>query len=125
MRRLLLLLALVGCGDSPPGPPPPTKEADLLATLETLAAMGEKAAGTPAGQEAARFIQERFEMLRLADVRLESFTFPQWKVERKTLTIAIDGVPMSPGFDIFEASGGGNVIDAVLTDVGTATDGQL
>ena len=125
MRRSLFLLALLGCGDAPPGPPPPTKEADLLATLETLAAMGEKAAGTAAGQEAARFIQERFEALRLSDVRLESFTFPQWKLERKTMVITIDGVPMSPGFDVFEASGGGSITDARLVDVGTATDGEI
>jgi Zn-dependent M28 family amino/carboxypeptidase len=125
MRRTLLLIAILGCGDSPQPPPAPTKEEDLLATLEALAAMGEKAAGTPAGQQAAAYIQERFEAMKLSDVRLESFSFPQWKLVRKTLSISIDGVPMSPGFDVFEASGSGTFTNAEIVNAETATDGEL
>jgi Zn-dependent M28 family amino/carboxypeptidase len=125
MRRSLLLIAILGCGDSPPGPPPPTRQEDLLATLDALAAMGEKAAGTPAGQQAAAYIQERFTAANLSDIRLESFQFPQWKVVRKTLSITIDGVAMTPGFDVFEASGSGTVIDAAVFNAETATDGML
>lgn len=125
MRRLLFVIAILGCGDPNTGPLPPTNPDDLLATLEALSAMGEKAAGTPAGQEAALYIQGRFDELKLTDVHVESFTFPQWKLDRKTLTITIDGVPMSPGFDVFEASGSGNVVDGDIVNVETATDGEL
>src|SRR5687768_16865505 len=105
MKRLLLVLA--ACGGGGETVPPPTDQADLMMTLEALAAMGEKAAGTPAGTMAANYIAERFRSLGLTDVHFEEFTFPQWKLTTKSMTITIDGVPMQPGFDVFEASGGG------------------
>ncbi len=124
MRRLILVaLAMAGCGDKEKilGP---TDQASLLSTLEALSAMGQKQPGTPAGMEAAQYIQGRFEELRLADVHLERFQIPRWELVSKHLTISIDGVETSPGFDVFEASGAGNV-DGDVIDVGTATDGDL
>ncbi|MDQ3333741.1 MAG: M28 family peptidase [Myxococcota bacterium] len=124
MKRALLAL-LVACGGGGEVTPPPTDQADLLATLEVLSAMGEKAAGTPAGAQAADYIAGRFRAIGLTDVHFEEFTFPQWKLVSKSLSITIDGVVMSPGFDVFEASGGGQVTSAEIVNVETATAGDL
>jgi len=125
MRRLMLaVLVVVGCGGDKDKVLGPTDQGQLLATLEALAAMGEKQAGTPAGQEAAQYIAGRFEALQLEGVHTESFQFPRWQLGSKSMTITIDGVPMSPGFDVFEASGSG-VVDGEIVNVETATDGEL
>ena len=123
-RSVLVVLALAGCGDDGAKTLPPTNQDELLSTLEDLAAMGEKKAGSPAGQQAAAYIEERFAALKLTDVHRETCAFPLWQLTSKSMTITIDGVPMTPGFDVFEASGGGNVT-APIIDVGTATDGDL
>src|SRR5262245_37463732 len=65
MQRALLVLLMVNCGGSE-RELPPTDTADLLATLEELAAMGEKQPGTPAGQQAAQYIADRFEAIGLS-----------------------------------------------------------
>lgn len=124
MKRALVCL-LVACGGGGESTPPPTDQAALMATLEALSAMGEKAAGTPAGAQAAEYIAERMRAIGLADVHFEEFEFPQWKLVSKTMTITIDGVAMTPGFDVFEAAGGGTIANAQIVDVGTATDGDL
>ncbi len=125
MRRLFLVLAfLCACGDDGAKVLPPTSQDDLLKTLTDLSAMGEKKAGTPAGKQAAAYVERRFTELGLSDVHQETFGFPLWELGSKSLTITIDGVAMSPGFDVFEASGGG-VVDAEILDVGTATDSEL
>lgn len=125
MRALCTLAVLAtACGDPAPTELPPTDPAELKQTLDELAAMGEKAAGTPAGQQAAAYIRDRFTAAGLSNVRFESFQFPQWKLVKKTLTITIDGVPMAPGFDVFEASGSG-IVDGPIVNVETATDGEL
>lgn len=123
MRWLLVAALVCGCGDKDVvlGP---TDERELLVTLEALAAIGEKQAGTPAGQEAARYIADRFEAIGLSDIHTESFTFPQWKLQSKTLTVSIDGFELALGFDVFEASGSG-VVDGEIVNVETATDGEL
>jgi Zn-dependent M28 family amino/carboxypeptidase len=124
MHRTLVALALVtGCGDKEKvlGP---TDQGQLLSTLESLAAFGEKHAGSPEGAQAAQYIQQRFEALRLSDVHLESFTFPRWELMSKSMTISIDGAQSTPGFDVFEASGNG-VVDGEIVNVETATDGEL
>ena len=123
-RSLLVLFALAGCGDDGEKVLPPTNQDELLSTLDALSAMGEKKAGTAAGRQAAAYIEERFTALKLTDVHQESFKFPLWQLTNKAMTITIDGVPMTPGFDVFEASGGGNVTGPIV-DVGTATDGEL
>lgn len=129
MRRqtrslLLVSLLIAACGDDPAVVLPPTSQGELMTTLEALAAMGEKKAGTPAGREAAAYLEDRFRQLGLADIHRESFGFPLWQLASKSLTITIDGVAMTPGFDVFEAAGGGT-IDGTVVDVGTATDGDL
>lgn len=117
-------LALAGCGDKD-RVPPPTDQGALLATLEALAAMGEKQPGTPAGAQAAEYIAGRFAALGLEDIHEETFQFPRWELLGKQLTITIDGAARSPGFDVFEASGPGAAANAEVIDVGTATDGEL
>lgn len=124
MRPALVLLALAACGGDSTKPLPPTDQAALMTTLDALAQFGEKRAGTPAGAQAATYIQGRFTDLGLSDVHQESFQFPSWSLTSQALTVTIDGVPMSPGFDVFEAAGGGHV-DAEIVDVGTATDSEL
>ena len=121
--RLVWLLAFaIGCdGDKPL---PPTDQAALANTLEALAQMGEKQAGTPAGAQAADYIRGRFVELGLTDVHYETFQFPRWELLHKSLSITIDGVPSSPAFDVFEASGGGTA-DGPIVDVSTATDADL
>lgn len=125
MRRLLLVTSLLAaCGDDGAKVLPPTSQDELLTTLDALAAMGEKRSGTPAGQQAAAYLEDRFTQLGLTDVHRETFGFPFWQVTSKSLSISIDGAAMTPGFDVFEASGGGT-IDGPIVDVGTATDGDL
>jgi hypothetical protein len=121
---LLVVLAIAGCGDDGAKVLAPTNQDDLLATLDALAAMGEKKAGTPAGQMAAAYIEDKLSALGLTDVHRETFSFPLWELGTKSMTITIDGVAMTPGFDVFEASGGGTV-DGPIVDVGTATDAEL
>lgn len=123
-RSLLAVLALAACGDDGAKVLPPTDQAALLSTLEDLAAMGEKKAGTPGGQQAAAYVEERFAALKLSEIHRESFSFPLWQLTSKAMTITIDGVAMTPGFDVFEAAGGGNITGPIV-DVGTATDGDL
>ncbi|MDB4953345.1 MAG: putative cell wall-binding domain [Myxococcales bacterium] len=123
LRKLALLLLVVGCSDKPTVVAP-TNQADLMTTLQALAAMGAKEAGTPAGMQAATYIEGRFRTLGLSDIHRETFGFPQWQLVSKSLTISIDGVASSPGFDVFEAAGSGNV-DGPVVDVGTATDADL
>ena len=123
-RTLLVVLALAGCGDDPEKVLPPTNQDELLSTLGDLAAMGEKKAGTAAGRQAAAYIEDRFTALKLTDVHREPFAFPLWQLTSKSMTITIDGAPLTPGFDVFEASGGGNVVGPIV-NVGTATDGDL
>ncbi len=125
MKRALVLAVLIGCGGGGETVPPPTDQNELLATLEALSAMGEKGAGTAAGAQAADYVKDRMTALGLTDIHFEPFTFPQWKLVGKSMTITIDGVAMTPGFDVFEASGGGSIANAEIVNVETATSGDL
>jgi Zn-dependent M28 family amino/carboxypeptidase len=125
MRRLLsiaLLLAACGGKDKELGP---TDQAGLRATLDALAGFGEKHAGSPEGRAAADYIAQRFTDMGLSDVHTESFQFPRWELASKAMTITIDGAAMTPGFDVFESSGSGTVMNAPVVNVETATDVDL
>ena len=124
MRRLaLVVIVLAGCG-SEDKVLPPSNPQDLMATLEALAAFGEKQPGTEAGRQAAAYIAERFRALKLADVHNETFTVPRWEATKREFSVTIDSVAFTPGFDVFEASGSG-AIDGPLVDVASATDADL
>ncbi|NVB81759.1 MAG: M28 family peptidase [Kofleriaceae bacterium] len=122
-RTLLAVMALLGCSDDAK-PIPPTDPQDLQTTLDALAAFGEKQPGTEAGRMAAAYIESRFEMLGLEDVHQETFQIPRWQLNNKALSISIDGVMSTPGFDVFEAAGSG-VADGPIVDVASATDADL
>lgn len=130
MRRALfaVVLLLSSCGDNHNDTPPeedglpPTDQAALLTTIEALANLGQKQAGTPAGQQAAAYIRGRYQAMGLSDIRMEAFSFPRWELTSSSLAVSIAGVPSAPGFDVFESSGGGDVVDAEVVDVGTAAD---
>lgn len=126
MRALAsILIVVAACGSDPPGAPPPTDPAALMSTLHDLAEMGEKQAGTAPGVQAGEYIKARFEAIGLVDVHTEEFQFPRWELISKSMAISIDGASMSPGFDVFEASGSGTVANAAIVDVGTASDAAL
>jgi Peptidase family M28/PA domain len=122
MKRLLPVVLLVACSDSPVTLPA-TDPQTLEPTLDALAAMGEKGAGSTAGQMAAMYIEGKFATLGLT-VTTESFQFPRWVLTDKSFSVTFDGTTLTPGFDVFEASGSGT-IDAALVDAGTATAGDL
>src|SRR5262245_37464719 len=127
MRRLLWIPFVIaaGCGDKATPPLGPTDQGGLKATLDMLATFGEKHAGSPEGRAAADYIAQRFTDIGLGDVHLESFQFPRWELTSKAMTITIDGVAMTPGFDVFESSGAGMVSNAPIINVETATDADL
>lgn len=98
--------------------------AELLETIEALAAFGEKRAGSEAGARAAGYLAARMRQLGLADVRGEPFAFPRHDLVRASLALAVDGAPRPTSFAVLEASGAGSV-DAEVVHVGWATREQL
>ncbi|MFT3693633.1 MAG: M28 family peptidase [Kofleriaceae bacterium] len=123
MMKAALALALVGCSD-PPVVLQPTDPQALEPTLDSLAAFGEKGAGSMGGQMAATYIQGKFMALGLSNIHTETFQFPRWVLSDSSFTLSIDGVMSSPGFDVFEASGSGTV-DADVINVGDAMPQDL
>src|SRR5260221_8975960 len=123
--RFVVFIAFAGsaCG-SDPVQLAATDPASLQPTLDALAAMGQKQAGTPAGMMAASYIQQRMTDLGLAKVRVEAFAFPRWALQSSSLGVTIDGVAMAPGYDVFEASGSG-AASGVVVDVSNASDTAL
>jgi Zn-dependent M28 family amino/carboxypeptidase len=105
MRMLLLVVA---CSSSTPAKLGPTDQNALLKTLMDLAAFGKKHVGTDGANQAAGYLAMRFQQLGLTDVHPEPFQFPRWDLKSSSLTVTIDGAPMMPGFDVFEASGSGH-----------------
>jgi Peptidase family M28/PA domain len=123
MKRSIWLALVCACGGGDK-PLPPTDQAGLQATLEALAGFGNKHCGTPEGKQATDYIVGRMTDLGLTDVHTESFGFPKWTLGASQMTVTIDGVAMTPGFDVFESSGSGH-IDAPIINVETATDTDL
>jgi Zn-dependent M28 family amino/carboxypeptidase len=122
-RTLLVVIVVAACG-SDDKVLPPTDPQDLMVTLDALAAFGEKQPGSEAGQQAARYIADRFRALGLSDVHDETFSVPRWRLTSKAFTLRIDGAESTPGFDVFEASNSG-VADGAIIDVASATDADL
>jgi Zn-dependent M28 family amino/carboxypeptidase len=123
---LALTLALAACGGGTTREPlPPTEPAALLATLDDLAAFGEKRCGTDAGRQAAAYVAARMTAAGLEDVHEEPFAFPQHTVSAASFTVAVDGAPAAAAFDVFEASGGGTAEGAAVVYVGSARPSDL
>ena len=121
---IILLWATLLSACAQQRPQPPTDPADLLSTLEDLADIGEKRAGTPGGQEAGAYLLARFEDLGLVDVHFEAFAFPQHEVTAATLDVTVDGALIAMDFFVMETSGSG-ATTADIVDVGAATIGEL
>ena len=98
--------------------------AELLRTIEDLAAFGEKRVGTEGGERAAAYLAARLEALGLSDVHTEPFAFPRHQVTEASLRFDLDGGAHAPAFAVLEASAGGD-IDAEVVHVEWATDEQL
>jgi Zn-dependent M28 family amino/carboxypeptidase len=115
-------MMLAGCHGS--GPPKPTDPNALLATLNDLAALGEKRVGTMPGRQAGEYVMARMQKLGLADVHMEPFAFPRHVVDGKSFGVSVDAASLSPGFDVFEGSGAGHA-DADVVYVGTAHPSEV
>ncbi len=118
---------LLGCGSEKTAEPPVTPDpyADKAAvqtrlhqTLEDLAALGEKRAGTEAGRQAGQYLKTRFEAAGLSEVRFESFTFLSYELSDSSLAVKADGTALVMEHEVFAYSGVGN-LEAEIVDVGT------
>jgi hypothetical protein len=98
--------------------------AELLATLEDLAAFGEKRVGTDAGARAAEYVRSRMHRIGLEDVHDQVFAFPRHDVAHASLELSVNGQLHPSSWAVLEASGPGS-IDAEVVHVGWATDEQL
>jgi hypothetical protein len=92
----------------------PLEAEGLLRTLEDLAALGDKRAGSPGGQRAAAYLCDRFRALGLAPA-VDPFHFPAHQVTAATLELM--GRPVA--CEVLEASGAARLRARVL-DVGRA-----
>jgi aminopeptidase YwaD len=120
--RLLIVLWVVGCSeDAKLGPTDPKA---LERTLMDLAAFGNKHVGTDGAAQAAQYLVARFKKLGLQDVHTEPFQFPRFDLMSSSITVSIDGAPMTPGHDVFEASGSGHA-DGDVVWCNTAKDEDL
>jgi hypothetical protein len=96
----------------------------MKATIDALAAFGEKRAGTDAGGRAAAWIFDRMQKLGLDDVHAQPFAFPRHDVARASLSLTVDGTERAAAWALLEASGAGHV-DADVVHVNWATREQL
>ncbi|HUS69114.1 MAG TPA: M28 family peptidase [Kofleriaceae bacterium] len=123
MRRagVALVVAALGCGGEDGGrvaPDPAAVAGRLEATLEALADLGDKRAGTPGGMAAGDMLLERFQAAGLEDVRAESFEFPGFALAGSSLEVSVDGgAPDEIAHDVFYYSGSG-AVEAELVDLG-------
>ncbi len=135
MRVALVLLVCAACGggngagadarpDARPDAAAATDPAALERTIVELTALGERRAGTPAGEAAATYMAARLEAAGLEDVHRESFRLPRHDVRAATMDLRVDGEPRAVAFDVLEACGPGT-IDAEVVFAGDATPGVL
>jgi hypothetical protein len=97
---------------------------ELLATVEDLAAFGEKRCGTEAGARAAEYIRERLRRVGLADVDEQPFAFPRHDIARASLALTVAGSEREVAWAVLEGCGAG-VVEGELVNVGWATAEQL
>ena len=123
MRRagIALCVAALGCSGEDGGrevPDPAEVAGRLGATLEALADLGDKRAGTPGGMAAGDMLIERFEAAGLEDVRAEAFEFPGFALTASSLEVSLDGAAAYDiAHDVFYYSGSG-AAEAELVDLG-------
>ncbi len=86
-------------------------------TLEDLAKLGEKRAGTPAGIAAGDYVMQRFNDAGLSNTRFESFSFLMFSVNASSLSANIEGSTQALPHEVFAYSGAGRV-DAEVVYVG-------
>ncbi|MBW2529380.1 MAG: M28 family peptidase [Deltaproteobacteria bacterium] len=120
--------ALIGCSSASTDPPasdpygdPAAVQARLAQTLDDLAQLGEKRAGTEAGRQAGDYLRDRFEAAGLNDVGFESFSFLGYEVSASSFAVEVDGAPLAMEHGVFAYSGAGNVA-AEVVDVGVGRE---
>ena len=122
-----IALGAWGCGGEDGGrevPDPAEVATRLAATLDELADLGDKRAGTPAGRAAGDLLLERFEAAGLEDVRAEAFDFPGFALSASSLEVAYDGGEAEAiTHDVFSYSGSG-AVEAELVDLGHGMPGD-
>lgn len=89
-------------------------EGRLLRTLQDLAALGEKRAGTRGGAASAAYLLDRFRAAGLEDVHAETFRFPAFLVRRSSLR----ALGRAVAHEALAYSGSGSA-EAPLVHVGT------
>lgn len=95
-----------------------TVEGRLARTIQDLAALGNKRAGSEKARAAAEMIFGRFTAAGLDDVRFEEFRFPAFDLVDSQFAAAIDGGPSTPiAHDVLYYSGAGQV-EADVVDLG-------
>jgi hypothetical protein len=91
---------------------------DLRGTLDDLAAIGDKRAGSPGGHRAAAYLRDRFQAHGFAP-SVDTFHFPRHTVTASTLEVLLDGERRLLGAEVLEACGAGST-RAPLVHLGTA-----
>lgn len=118
------LSAFEGCSADPPTPQPTAPidepaqiEPRVTQTLEDLAALGSKVAGTPGGEASGEYVKKRFDDLGLADVHFEPFTFLSYSVASSSIQVTAGSDVLTMDHKVLHQSGAGHV-DADIVDVG-------
>ncbi len=96
----------------------------LKRTLDDLAQLGEKRAGTANGLAASQYLNTRLSELGLAGVDCQSFNFPRHHVKRSELELAIGATAVEMDFDVLECSAP-CMLEAEVVAVGWADSESL
>jgi aminopeptidase YwaD len=107
-----------------PAPPDPARvEMQVRQSLEELAALGNKRAGSPEGRAAGDYVKSRFERAGLKDAHFESFSFPAFTSARSSLDVTVAGAALPMKHEVFAYSGKGRVTaDVVYAGKGHEAD---
>ena len=106
--------------------PPPTRADDLVHSLTKLASFGQKAVGSPAGYEAAKWILQEMKDIGLEAAHFEEFAFPYNEYESSKLVLVSGKLQREIPFEILEGSGGtgGKTLNSALVwvNIGAPAD---